>query len=62
MIDAEIGGFYTNVVPDPCDGDHTNELQLWQCLACRAAVANKYTIKATATEDYVKTINFLMDK
>ena len=49
------------MVPGACYGDnHLEELNLWQCYACRGITANAWTMKATATSTYAKEVDALM--
>ena len=58
--DESIAGTFSDFLPDPCEGDFA-ELSLFQCVACRST-AVKFTIKAEASQEYLKQINALQEK
>jgi len=50
LIDAEIGSFYSEIIPSVCSGEAAgSELANWNCLGCDGSISNKYVTKAEAT-------------
>ena len=50
------------MIPDACDSAAIDELNLWQCFACRGTQANDWAFKAEATSTYAKLIDSIMKK